>query len=78
MNSLNLLAVERGLATCNLEAWSVYSKVVYQTLSIPDSEVLWCGMALGYEDTTARINSLKTEREAIDRIASFRGFPSKL
>ncbi len=74
---MSLLAVEMGLATCFLEAWSVYNQVVYKTLEIPDSEILWCGMALGYEDKAAAVNQLKTVREPIDNVATFQGF-SKL
>mmetsp|Transcript_146389 Transcript_146389/g.469691 ORF Transcript_146389/g.469691 Transcript_146389/m.469691 type:complete len:227 (+) Transcript_146389:86-766(+) len=80
LQSICLLAEERGLASCLQEAWGNLG-VVYKTLSIPDSEVVWCGLALGYADPAAPVNTLRTAREPVDAFAQFRGFhegPSKL
>lgn len=78
LQTLSLLALEEGLATCFLESWSIYNKVVYENLNIPKDQIVWCGMALGYEDKNATVNSLVTEREPVDNIAKFFGFDSKL
>jgi hypothetical protein len=41
---------------------------------LPDNEVIYCGLALGYEDKDAPINQLRTERAPLDEIAVFKGF----
>jgi hypothetical protein len=33
--------------------------------------MLFCGLALGYADTQAPINRLRTEREAVDAFVTF-------
>jgi len=41
---------------------------------LPDELMLFCGMALGYADTTAPINSWRSPREPLDSYATFEGF----
>ena len=36
-------------------------------LDLPASEVVVCGMALGWEDAGAPVNRTRTEREALER-----------
>jgi nitroreductase len=74
MQNLMLLAQERGLATCPQEAWAAVHDVVARHLNLPAERILYCGMALGYADPDAPINSLKTEREAVPGFATFKGF----
>lgn len=62
------------MATCLQEAWSTVSSVVRAELEIPASEVVWCGVALGYADQSKPVNSLRSDRETIDKVATFRGF----
>jgi len=74
IQSIMLLALERGLHTCAQESWSVWYRSVGEFLSLPPELILFCGMALGVRDEAAPINTLRTERAALDEIASFRGF----
>jgi nitroreductase len=62
LQSFMLLAVEEGLATCAQECWAVYPQTVKAFLGTPDERMLFCGMAVGYEDTTEPANALRTER----------------
>ncbi|MFM7537156.1 MAG: nitroreductase [Acidimicrobiales bacterium] len=71
LQTVMLLAVERGLDTCAQEYWSVRHKAVTSFVNAPDNEMLFCGMAIGYADATAPINSLVSSRMPIDRWASF-------
>ena len=71
MQSLALAAVEKGLATCMQEAWAVRARTVSQFLGLPESEQLYCGMALGYADKTAAVNSLRSERAELDEFVTF-------
>jgi nitroreductase len=41
---------------------------------LSDNEVIYCGLALGYEDKEAPINQLRTDRAPLDEIAVFKGF----
>jgi nitroreductase len=64
VQTLALLARERGLDTCLIESYGNLGPTVYDVLEIPrDAEVVWCGIALGYADSSAPVNSLRTERE---------------
>jgi len=62
LQNLMLLAVEAGLATCPQECWAMYSETVGSVLDMPDDRMLFCGMAIGYEDKGAPVNALRTER----------------
>ena len=74
MQTIALLATERGLGTCMQEAWGMVRKTMHGHLNLAPGEMLYCGMALGYPDETAPVNRLVTEREPVDGFATFRGF----
>jgi nitroreductase len=62
LQSFMLLAVEEGLATCAQECWAVYPETIKAFLDTPDDRMLFCGMAVGYEDPNEPANQLRTER----------------
>jgi nitroreductase len=62
LQSFMLLAVEAGLATCAQECWAVYPETVKAFLNTPDDRMLFCGMAVGYEDPNEPANQLRTDR----------------
>ena len=74
IQTIMLLAAERGLATCPQEAWAIVHKTVGEAIDLPPERMLTCGMALGYADETQPINQWRTEREPLDAFASFAGF----
>jgi nitroreductase len=74
MQSLMLLARERGLHTCAQEAWSLWYQTLGAFLNFPAELMLFCGLAIGYRDETAPINRLRTDRAPLEEFASFRGF----
>jgi nitroreductase len=74
IQNVMLLAHERGLATCPQEAWAAVHGLVAEHIELPAERILYCGMALGYADPEAAINSLRTEREKVEDFARFRGF----
>jgi nitroreductase len=71
IQTIALLALDHGLATCLQEAWANWHKTLTQLLSIPDHEMVFCGLALGYEDTSARVNSLRSERAGLEDVKFF-------
>lgn len=71
LQTFMLLATEQGLGTCAQEYWSIQHKAVREFCGAPDNELLFCGMAIGYTDTTAPVNSLVSERMPFDQFAKF-------
>lgn len=65
-----------GLDTCAQAAFADYHAVIRRELGIPESEIIICGMALGYADPNAPENRLVTERASPAEFASFDGFPT--
>lgn len=74
IQTIMLLAQERGLASCAQEAWAAVYDTTARYLKLPDSQMLYCGMAMGYADPEAAVNSLVTDRVDIDEFATLRGF----
>jgi nitroreductase len=62
LQTFMLLAVEAGLATCAQECWAVYPETIKTFLETPDERMLFCGMAVGYEDPNEPANQLRTKR----------------
>jgi len=74
MQTVMLLAAERGLDTCAQEYWARYPKAVAEALNLPDDHMLFSGMALGYRDPDAPINALRTTRDPFPVWGDLRGF----
>jgi nitroreductase len=70
LQSIMLSAVEHGLATCPQAALAEYPEIVKKELGYED-QVLICGMALGYEDTTKDVNNYRTGREDLDQLVRY-------
>jgi len=73
LQTLMLLLRERGVDTCPQEAWSTFHKAVAEQIKPPPEWMLFCGMAIGYEDPAAAVNKLKTTRAAVDQFTTFLG-----
>ena len=71
IQSIMLSATEEGLASCPQAALGEYPQIVKQTLGYPDENILICGMALGYEDPSASVNSYRTPREEVGAFARY-------
>lgn len=74
MQTLMLLAVERGLDACAQEFWSRFHSSVREFFDLPPELMVFSGMSLGYRDETHPINTLKTRREPFDAWCEMRGF----
>ena len=72
MQNIMLLARERGLHTCAQEAWALFHKTIRAYLSVPENEMIFCGMAIGTADETAPCNTLVSERVPLEEIVTFR------
>lgn len=74
MQTVMLLATERGLATCAQEYWARYPQTLAEVLALPADHMIFSGMALGYADEAAAINTLRTRRDPFEAWAEMRGF----
>ena len=71
LQSIMLVALEQGLATCPQASLADYADIIREDLNYPKDSILLCGMALGYEDKDALINVYRTPRESIDSFTRF-------
>jgi nitroreductase len=74
LQSLMLLAVEHGLATCPQGFWRRYEGTLREALRLPALYRVAFGVALGYEDTAAPINALRAGRAPFEEWGEMRGF----
>ena len=73
MQTIMLLAVERGLATCAQESWSSWPETLAAFLALDPGEILFSGMALGYADEAAPVNHLRSSRAPLESFCTWRG-----
>jgi len=74
MQSIALAALERGVSSCMQEAWASLRSTLKSHFQLSAHEMVYCGMALGYADQSAAVNSLRSERAPVEEFAQFRGF----
>lgn len=72
LENVMVAARGRGLDTCPQAAFAPFHKVIRAELGITDSEIVICGMSLGYADPDAPENRLVTERAPVAQFATFR------
>ena len=72
LQTLMLLFVERGIASCPQGALATYPGPVKAMLPVPEENAILCGLSFGYPDLDAQINSAaaKMDREPVDVFAS--------
>jgi nitroreductase len=71
LQNIMIAARGRGLDTCPQAAFTQYHSIIAEQLALPDNEMVVCGMALGIADPSRIENSLVTEREPVERFATF-------
>jgi nitroreductase len=76
LQNLCTAARARGLDTCPMAVFAEFPKTVRALLNLTENDVIICGFAIGYEDTSAPANQLRTERVPATEFADFRGFPT--
>jgi len=63
-----------GLHTCPQAAFADYHKIIRAHLGIPEGQAVICGLSIGYEDTAAAANRLRTDRVPVSEFARFIGY----
>lgn len=71
IQSVMLAALEEGLATCPQAALGQNPALIKKSLGYDEDTILICGMALGYEDEDAPVNSYRTPREEVENFTRF-------
>lgn len=66
LQNVMLAARARGLHTCPQQAWNMFTKVILPHVGAGEQEMMVCGMALGYADVAATVNSFHTPRVPVD------------
>jgi nitroreductase len=71
LQNIMVAARARGLHTCPQAAWNGFAKIILPHLGAGPDEMVVCGMALGYLDEEAIVNTLHTPREAVQGITTW-------
>lgn len=74
LQSVMLLLVERGLASCPQECWAMYGATVREVLGLGDDQILFTGLAIGHADEQAAVNQWPVPRAALDEVVDWQGF----
>jgi len=69
-----LLATKYGLGTVVQAQAAAYPAVLRSVLGIPESKIIFLGIAIGYPDWDNPINQFRTEREPLESITTWHGF----
>jgi nitroreductase len=71
IQSVMVAARGEGLATCPQAAFAYQAHTVKRIVGIPATQTLICGMALGYEDTSAVVNTFVPAREPLEAFVTW-------
>jgi len=66
LQNIMVAARGRGLHTCPQAAWNGFANIILPHLGAGPDEMLVCGMALGYADESAVVNTFHTPRVAVE------------
>ena len=73
LQTIMLLLRGAGLDSCPQEAWSTHGGTIKAQLGIPEDHILFCGLAIGYADPAAPVNSTITSRAPLGETLRFEG-----
>lgn len=74
MQTLALLAEERGWGTCMQECWGTLRQTLHDHFKLGETEMLYCGMSVGWPDKDHPVNKLYSERAPLSEVAELKGF----
>jgi nitroreductase len=73
LQTLMIAARGRGMDTCPQAAFTQFHRIIAEHLNLAPEQQVVCGMALGYSDSSAVVNQLRTVRESPEQFAKFHG-----
>ena len=65
LQNIMVAARGRGLHTCPQAAWNNFAHIILPHIGAPDSEMLVCGMSLGWIKADEPVNTFFTPREGV-------------
>jgi nitroreductase len=71
LQNVMVAARGRGLDTCPQAAWNGFAKIILPHIGATPDELLVCGMALGYADQSALVNTLTTPRVPVEQFTNW-------
>ena len=71
LENIMVAARGRGLDTCPQAAWNGFAKIIMPHIGATPDEMLVCGMALGYADQSALVNTLTTPRVPVEQFTNW-------
>lgn len=74
LQTVMLLLREEGLDSCPQESWAMYTRQIRDVIGLPDDHIFFCGMAIGYRDPAAPVNSFDVPRAPLSEVVRFDGF----
>ena len=74
LQTIMLLLRGEGLDSCPQEALGLYGRTIKSHLGLPDDHMLFCGLAIGWREESAAVNTFAREREPLDDQIKFIGF----
>ncbi|MEZ5937650.1 MAG: nitroreductase [Hyphomonadaceae bacterium] len=73
MQTIALLAEERGWGTCMQECWARLRNELHAHFQLPPTLMVYAGISLGKPDPEAPVNELYAERAPLSEVVEFRG-----
>lgn len=74
MQTIALLAEERGWGTCMQECWARLRIELHEYFGLDENHMVYAGIALGTPDPNDPVNDLYAERAPQSEVVEFRGF----
>jgi nitroreductase len=74
LQTIMLLAREEGLDTCPQEYMGMYGRTIKDHLGLPEDQLLFCGIAIGWRDAEDAVNNFERPRVPLDEHVTFMGF----
>ncbi len=71
IQTVMIAARQFGLETCPQAAFANFQEIIRRRFAIPEGEMVICGMAIGYPDTAAKVNTFRTERAPVENYMTF-------
>ena len=71
LENIMVAARGHGLHTCPQAAWNGYASIILPHIGASDQEMLVCGMALGYADPDALVNTFHTPRVPVESFTTW-------
>jgi nitroreductase len=73
LQTLMLLLREAGLDSCPQEAWAMYGETIRSQLDIDEGQILYSGLAIGWRDPSAPVNSFPVARAPLEEVVRWFG-----